>query len=296
MLVIRRLCPKPGNILWTRVIKSFLNIFISFLITGSVKFSQIPAWDFCIFKGFLHFLLPLARLICVLPGRVLDASFPYGACWCVHSTPLPDNNGTVTVLYFQISGVAEAGQEPVFISRWLSLRAPISLRAGVWQSCYDDSALACTAAAPSPHRSPSAGWCLWGSRGWGQENMGPVWGCFAPPACGLSCSITSLRCFLPPSLLKSPPPFALLHPRLSHHKAEVGATQRNRPPAPLWAAPTWRGWLQEFSPPWAHNEFHSHCHCLPRAAPVSRVRSKTGSTMHNTALFWVGRTFKHQYI
>lgn len=189
----------------------------------------------CIFKGFLHFLLPLARLICVLPGRVLDASFPYGACWCVHSTPLPDNNGTVTVLYFQISGVAEAGQESVFFSRWLSLRAPISLRAGVWQSCYDNSALACTAAAPSPHRSPSAGWCLWGSRGWGQENMGPVWGCFAPPACGLSCSITSLRCFLPPSLLKSPPPFALLHPRLSHHKAEVGATQRNRPPAPLWA-------------------------------------------------------------
>lgn len=47
----------------------------------------------CIFKGFLHFLLPLARLICVLPGSGLDASFPYGACWCVHSTPRPDNNG-----------------------------------------------------------------------------------------------------------------------------------------------------------------------------------------------------------
>lgn len=249
----------------------------------------------CIFKGFLHFLLPLSRLICVLPGRALDASFPYGACWCVHSHPLPDNNGTVPVLYFQISGVAEAGQEPVFISRWLSLRAPVSLRAGVWQSCYDDSALVCTAAAPSPHRSPCTGWCPWGSWGWAGKRgsslrmlcTSSMWAFLQHYFSALLSSIFAAK--ISPSLCS-------LAPSSLTTKLKWGQHRGTGPQPRCGLAPTWRGWLQEFSPPWAHNEFHSHCHCLPHAAPVPRVRSKTGSTMHNTALFWVGRTFRHQYI
>lgn len=60
----------------------------------------------------------------------------------------------------------------------------MTLRAGVWQSCYDDPA----DAAGSTQPAPSAGWCpRGGSRGGGrQESVGQTQGCFAIRARGLS--------------------------------------------------------------------------------------------------------------